>query len=283
MKRASPNSNAASSERSEMQLAYHIVDVFTTEPFEGNALAVITDGSQLDTKTMQRIAREFNLSETAFIVPGASSGGGTRVRIFTPFAELEFAGHPTIGTAYVLRRLGIVPPEAPRFTLDENVGPVNVRVGEGDDPLLWLTTPPIRTVRSFAREDCTAAVGLAPDDLLGDVPCELLTAGNPTIFDPGAGSADRRSCRGRFRAVSCARAAGWCTGTRLRLHAGCKRRIFADCLPRISACPKIRRPEARPGRSRRSCWRISSRGAMTDRPSSANKVKRWGAAACCTS
>lgn len=167
-----------------MQLAYHIVDVFTTEQFEGNALAVIIDGSQLETKTMQRIAREFNLSETAFIVPGASSGGGTRVRIFTPFAELEFAGHPTIGTAFVLRRLGIVPREAPRFTLDENVGPVNVRVGEGDDPLLWLTTPPIRTVRSFAREDCTAAVGLAPDDLLGDVPCELLTAGNPTIFVP---------------------------------------------------------------------------------------------------
>lgn len=165
-----------------MQLEYHIVDVFTTEPFEGNALAVITDGSRLDTKTMQRIAREFNLSETAFIVPGASSGGGTRVRIFTPFAEMEFAGHPTIGTAYVLRRLGIVPSEAARFTLDENVGPVNVRVGDGDDPLLWLTTPPIRTVLTAAREDCAAAVSLQPNELLADVPCQLLTAGNPTLL-----------------------------------------------------------------------------------------------------
>lgn len=167
-----------------MQLDYHIVDVFTTEPFEGNALAVITDGSQLDTPTMQRVAREFNLSETTFIVPGAATRGGTRVRIFTPGAEMEFAGHPTIGTAYVLRRLGIVAPDATHFTLEENVGPVSVRVGDGEDPLLWLTTPPIRTVLTAAREDCAAAVSLELSDLLADVPCQLLSAGNPTLFIP---------------------------------------------------------------------------------------------------
>jgi trans-2,3-dihydro-3-hydroxyanthranilate isomerase len=165
-----------------MDLTYNIVDVFTTTPFEGNALSVITDGSQLETAQMQRIAREFNLSETTFIVPGASRNGGTRVRIFTPNFEMEFAGHPTIGTAYVMRRLGIVPQDAQSFTLDENVGPVKVRVDRGDDPLLWLTTPPIRTVRTFTHEECAAAIGLSPSDLLPNVPCELLTAGNPTIF-----------------------------------------------------------------------------------------------------
>lgn len=165
-----------------MQLDYHIVDVFTTEAFGGNPLAVVTDGTQLDTPTMQRIAREFNLSETTFIVPGAAKGEGTRVRIFTPNFEMEFAGHPTIGTAYVMRRLGIVAHDAESFTLDENVGPVKVRVDRGDDPLLWLTTPPIRTVRTFTHEECAAAIGLSPSDLLPDVPCELLTAGNPTIF-----------------------------------------------------------------------------------------------------
>jgi trans-2,3-dihydro-3-hydroxyanthranilate isomerase len=165
-----------------MELAYHLVDVFTTTPFEGNALAVVTDASQLDTQMMQRIAREFNLSETTFIVPGASRNGATRVRIFTPNFEMEFAGHPTIGTAYVMRRLGIVPLDAPSFTLDENVGPVKVRVDRGDDPLLWLTTPPIRTVRTFGHEECAAAIGLSPRDLLPNVPCELVTAGNPTIF-----------------------------------------------------------------------------------------------------
>lgn len=165
-----------------MNLDYHVVDVFTTTPFEGNALAVITDASQLDTQTMQRIAREFNLSETTFIVPGDARNGATRVRIFTPNFEMEFAGHPTIGTAYVMRRLGIVAHDTQSFTLDENVGPVKVRVDRGDDPLLWLTTPPIRTVRTFTHEECAAAIGLSPSDLLPDVPCELLTAGNPTIF-----------------------------------------------------------------------------------------------------
>jgi trans-2,3-dihydro-3-hydroxyanthranilate isomerase len=165
-----------------MELDYHIVDVFTTTPFEGNPLAVITDASQLDTSAMQRIAREFNLSETRFIVPGAARNGATRVRIFTPNFEMEFAGHPTIGTAYVMRRLGIVPLDAQSFTLDENVGPVRVRVDRGDDPLLWLTTPPIRTVRTFTHEECAAAIGLSPSDLLPSVPCELLTAGNPTVF-----------------------------------------------------------------------------------------------------
>jgi trans-2,3-dihydro-3-hydroxyanthranilate isomerase len=165
-----------------MELAYHIVDVFTTTPFEGNALAVISDASQLDTPTMQRIAREFNLSETTFIIPGAARNGATRVRIFTPNFEMEFAGHPTIGTAYIMRRLGIVPNDAASFTLDENVGPVKVRVDRGDDPLLWLTTPPIRTVQSFTHDECAAAIGLTPSDLLPHVPCELLTAGNPTIF-----------------------------------------------------------------------------------------------------
>jgi trans-2,3-dihydro-3-hydroxyanthranilate isomerase len=173
-----------------MELTYHIVDVFTTTPFEGNALAVVPDGSKLDTPTMQRIAREFNLSETVFIVPGASPDGSTRVRIFTPFSELAFAGHPTIGSAYMMRRLGIVPLEARGFTLDENIGPVRVRVGDGEDPLLWLTTPPIRTVLTAEGAACAAAVSLQTSDLLASVPCELLTAGNPTLLiavnDPSA-------------------------------------------------------------------------------------------------
>ncbi|HXO17698.1 MAG TPA: PhzF family phenazine biosynthesis isomerase, partial [Candidatus Dormibacteraeota bacterium] len=127
-----------------MEFAYHIVDVFTEKPLEGNALAVVVDASALDSSTMQRVAREFNLSETAFILPNESRGDSTRVRIFTPGNEMEFAGHPTIGTAYVMRRLGIVAPDTTTFTLEENVGLVKVRVGEGDDPLLWLTTPEIR-------------------------------------------------------------------------------------------------------------------------------------------
>jgi trans-2,3-dihydro-3-hydroxyanthranilate isomerase len=80
---------------------YVLVDVFTDTPLEGNPAAVVTDAAGLPAGRMQRIAREFNLSETVFVLP-AENGGDARVRIFTPSAELPFAGHPVLGTAVVL-------------------------------------------------------------------------------------------------------------------------------------------------------------------------------------
>lgn len=80
---------------------YVIVDVFTDTPLQGNALAVFTDGRGVPAERMQQIAREMNLSETVFLLP-AETGADARVRIFTPFSELPFAGHPTLGTAWVL-------------------------------------------------------------------------------------------------------------------------------------------------------------------------------------
>jgi trans-2,3-dihydro-3-hydroxyanthranilate isomerase len=164
------------------RLTYHVVDVFTDTPLEGNALAVFPDGSALDAPVMQRIAREMNLSETTFILPRESTERGTRVRIFTPNGEMDFAGHPTIGTAYVMRRLGLVPKDARRFALLENVGPVNVRVDDGDDPMLWLTTPPIAALGEYSPDRCAAMLAIDPQRLLTGVPCELLSAGNPNIF-----------------------------------------------------------------------------------------------------
>lgn len=89
-------------------LAYEVVDVFTGTPFAGNPLAVVLDADGLSTTGMQALAAEFHLSETAFPVraaPGADYG----LRIFTPATELPFAGHPSIGAACVLRRLGRIP------------------------------------------------------------------------------------------------------------------------------------------------------------------------------
>ena len=84
---------------------FHIVDVFAERRYAGNTLAVVRDAADLDGATMQRIAREFGFSETTFIVsdPRADDGDGVRVRIFTPTFELPFAGHPTLGTAWVIR------------------------------------------------------------------------------------------------------------------------------------------------------------------------------------
>jgi trans-2,3-dihydro-3-hydroxyanthranilate isomerase len=107
------------------KLSYAVVDVFTDRALAGNPLAVFTNATGLDAATMQALARETNLSETAFLLP-AEQGGTARVRIFTPLAELPFAGHPLVGTAYVIGRgtpvatvhletgVGIVPVEIER-------------------------------------------------------------------------------------------------------------------------------------------------------------------------
>ena len=94
---------------------YRIVDVFTRMPLEGNALAVFFDAGGLDDATMQKIARETNLSETTFVFPAERPGTAARVRIFTPAKEMNFAGHPTIGTAWVLRDAGSVAQRRPKL------------------------------------------------------------------------------------------------------------------------------------------------------------------------
>jgi trans-2,3-dihydro-3-hydroxyanthranilate isomerase len=112
-----------------MQRRYVVSDVFTDRPFTGNQLAVVLDGEGLDGTAMQAITREFNFSETTFILP-PERGGAKRVRIFTPAREIPFAGHPTIGTALVLAREGMVDlmGDAPTVTLEEGAGAVPVRL-----------------------------------------------------------------------------------------------------------------------------------------------------------
>lgn len=165
-----------------MEIAYRVVDVFTQTPLEGNPLAVFERAAGLDASTMQRIARELNLSETTFVFPSERGDALARVRIFTPTHEMTFAGHPTIGTAWVLRDAGLVPPGAASFALHENVGLVHVRVDDGSDPLVWLRTPPIERLAVYDRAACAAAIGLHESDLLEGVPCVALSAGNPNVY-----------------------------------------------------------------------------------------------------
>lgn len=160
---------------------YLVVDVFTKQPLEGNALAVFPDSSGLDDATMQKIARELNLSETAFVSPTTRADCAANVRIFTPAREMVFAGHPTIGASFVLLDEGIVPKDSECFVLEEKVGPVYIRVEPGARPLIWLTTPPIIYGRTFDPGLCARALGLEPSDLLEITP-QFLSAGNPTIF-----------------------------------------------------------------------------------------------------
>lgn len=158
-----------------------MVDVFTERALEGNALAVFPEAGALDVATMQRIARELNLAETTFVLPPTRSDCAARVRIFTPMKEMRFAGHPTLGTAFVLLDEGLVPDEAGGFFLEEGVGPVAVRVDSGARPMLWLNTPPIEAGSTYDPALCAKVLGLEERDLLDFAP-QFLSAGNPTVY-----------------------------------------------------------------------------------------------------
>jgi trans-2,3-dihydro-3-hydroxyanthranilate isomerase len=162
---------------------YRVLDVFTTQPFEGNPLAVFTDAHGLDDHAMQLIARELNLSETAFCFPATGPDAAARVKIFTPRRELMFAGHPTIGSSFALLDEGIVPRDASAFVLEERVGLVPIRVDHGERPLIWLRTPPIKFGPIRRRATCAAALGLEVDDLLAIAP-QFATAGTATLLIP---------------------------------------------------------------------------------------------------
>jgi len=162
---------------------YRLVDVFTTEPFEGNPLAVFIDAHGLDDRAMQLIARELNLSETTFCFPATRSDCVAQVRIFTPTKELMFAGHPTIGTSFVLLDEGLVPGNTSNFALEEKIGPVPIRVDLGVRPLIWLRTPTITYGPTRGRATCAAALGLRVDDLL-DIAPQFVSAGVPMLFIP---------------------------------------------------------------------------------------------------
>jgi trans-2,3-dihydro-3-hydroxyanthranilate isomerase len=156
---------------------YRVVDVFTENPLEGNPLAVFPQARNLDASTMQRIAKELNLSETAFVLPSADCSA--RVRIFTPARELPFAGHPTIGASYVLLDEGATPVD--NFLLEELIGPISIRVEQGVRPLIWLRTPPVEEGRKVDPNICARSLGLPASDL-GNIPPQILSAGNPHLY-----------------------------------------------------------------------------------------------------
>ncbi len=117
------------------------IDVFTAEPYRGNPLAVVLDGSGLDDDEMQRFANWTNFSETTFLLPPSEPGADYRVRIFTTSVELPFAGHPTLGSCHAWLAAGGVPAAGDRIVQQCGVGLVTIRRGEGDR--LAFAAPPL--------------------------------------------------------------------------------------------------------------------------------------------
>src|SRR5258706_11985868 len=146
-----------------------IVDVFTDKPLAGNQLAVVLDGRDIPTDVMQRIAREMNFSETTFVLPPDDPQHAARVRIFTPTSELPFAGHPTIGTAWVLANEGLVPGGTLEFILEEKVAAVPVRgVKQNGGLVFWMTHPKVSFGDVFPHAKVAAAIGLKESDVIDD-------------------------------------------------------------------------------------------------------------------
>jgi len=142
-------------------LAFRIVNVFAESPLAGNPLVVVEDGRALDDATMQALALQFNVSETTFVLP--SERGTARVRIFTPTFEMPFSGHPTLGTAHVVRELMQA---GDRVTLELRVGLIPVRA----DKDVWSLTAnaPRYRAPSAARSEFASMLGLEAGDLAGD-------------------------------------------------------------------------------------------------------------------
>lgn len=142
-----------------------IADVFTEQAFGGNQLAVIPDARGLSDRAMQTLAREFNFSESTFVLPASDPAHAFRVRIFTPANELPFAGHPTVGTAAVLAREGLIP-RTGTVVFEEGVGPVQVDVEVSDARAfarLNLETQVQAPYQHPSRETAAAALSLEVD------------------------------------------------------------------------------------------------------------------------
>lgn len=174
-----------------MRARYLTADVFTDHRFGGNQLAVFPDARGIDPGLFQNIAREFNYSETTFVLPPDDPSHTAKVRIFTPGGELQFAGHPTVGTAHVLATIGTVPLTGPetRIVFEEGVGPVpvTIRATNGKPRFAQLSAAKLPEVGPPppSRETLAAMLSLATGDLLdGATPPQSVSCGTPFLFVP---------------------------------------------------------------------------------------------------
>ncbi len=166
---------------SERRLQYRIVDVFTDRIFGGNPLAVFLDGRGVCDAEMQALAKEMNLSETTFVLPPEDTANQFKVRIFTPARELPMAGHPTIGTAFVLAREGLLQESGSEVTirLEEKVGVIPVRLHFKNQQPQPQFGPRVSDAKAVAE-----MLSIAPDAIDPELPLEFVSCGVPFLIVP---------------------------------------------------------------------------------------------------
>jgi trans-2,3-dihydro-3-hydroxyanthranilate isomerase len=175
-----------------MSYDFHTADVFTDHLHGGNPLAVVPDARGLSEAQMRAITREFNYSETVFVFPPENNSNTRRVRIFTPASELPFAGHPTVGCAFVLASIGDIPlnGEETRIVLEEGVGPVPVliRSHNGKPVFAQLTSAKYPEIKDPppAPEILCEILSLEPSHIVADdmIEPEAVSCGVPYLFIP---------------------------------------------------------------------------------------------------
>lgn len=163
-----------------MERRYYITEVFANGPYSGNQLATVIDCDGLDTAEMQKIARAFNFAETTFYL-GGDEAGGFDVRIFTPQTELPFAGHPTLGTAYLLRH-HIVGFDTTELTLNLGVGAIPVKFQ--DDGVLWMRQNEPTFSVEVSDQEAAAKIGLEVSDLDQRFPSQQVSTGLEFLVVP---------------------------------------------------------------------------------------------------
>lgn len=174
------------------KLRYHLVDVFTNRQFGGNPLAVFTNGRGVRAETMQAIAKELNLSETTFVLPPVDAANDYRVRIFTPGKELPMAGHPTVGTTFVLAREHMIERgkdgTATEIKLEEGVGTIPVRIEWGDGVAGFIEMrQPLPTFEGRVEDVRAVAemLSIAPEEIAEtNLPLEVVSCGVPFLYVP---------------------------------------------------------------------------------------------------
>ncbi len=160
-----------------MSLTFYIVDVFAEERYAGNQLAVVRGGADLPDETLQKIALEMNYSETTFVLSEEETDGGYDVRIFTPGEEVPFAGHPTLGTAYVIQHELLAGP-VERITLNLKAGEIPVTFGE----VLWMRQLPPTFGEVLDHASVARALNLETADLDGHYPVQEVSTGLPALI-----------------------------------------------------------------------------------------------------
>lgn len=173
------------------RLSFNIVDVFAEEKYAGNQLAVVRYGKDLIDVEMQRIAHEVNYSETTFIISGEKRNGGFDVRIFTPKEEVPFAGHPTLGSAYVIQQ-EIIRKPVEKVVLNLKVGQIPVTFST--EGILWMNQKDPTFGRTFDAEDISRILSVDNQAIDDRFPIEEVSTGLPFIIVPMRKLEDVKKC-----------------------------------------------------------------------------------------